>query len=180
MPEGGAAVLDLLPIRRRAVARDFETSSIESGLFATAFGAGFYEGYVSQKTDLVPVPGPSLEAPVPDLRSSALLGVSGTRKIVRRTLVAGAVVSAAIAGVAAGFMLYARHEYQSTDIERTATEARNRFETDAEISSIFGGIAGALGLAGAAMYALPSPKSSETAVTGGGQVARGLAIIGHF
>lgn len=180
--DNGDARLESLAVRPQVVARDFETSAMRSGLFATAFGVGFYEGYISQKVELIPVLDPAIQGPAadPDLRTGpASTEVSSPRKVVGRVFLAGAVLSAAVAGVAAGFMLYARHQYQSTSIERTATGARDRFETDGMVAGIAGGTAAALGIAGALLNWLPgSAQMTAPATDGTASFGRGLAVVG--
>jgi hypothetical protein len=182
--DSGDARLESLVVRRQVVARDFETSAMRSGLFATAFGVGFYEGYISQKVELIPVPYPPAQAPAADLDlrpAPARRDVSGLRKTVGRTFLVGAALSAAVAGVATGFMLYARHQYQSTSVERTATEARDRFETDGMAAGIAGGASAALGIVGALLYWLPGSEPIVAPATNGtASDGRGLGVVGRL
>jgi len=165
--EGKTISLDTLAIRRERLARDFTASSLQSGLFATSYGAGFYEGYVGQRVDLVPVPDLATESVSASLPADLLTSKPPrSRRTVRRAFVAGACLAAAVAGIAGAFMLYERHEYQSTDLERPATAARSRFDTDATIAGISGGVAAALGLTGTLLYALPNGARIDSSVAG--------------
>lgn len=163
--QGKPIPLDTLTIRHERLARDFTASSLQNGLFATSYGAGFYEGYVGQRIDLVPVPDPATETVPPSLRAD-ILKAPRSHRTIGRAFVVGSCLAAAVAGIAGAFMLYERHEYQSTDLERPATDARHRFDTDAAIAGVSGGVAAAVGLVGALLYALPSNGHGEVPATG--------------
>jgi crotonobetainyl-CoA:carnitine CoA-transferase CaiB-like acyl-CoA transferase len=63
-------------------------------------------------------------------------------------------------------MLYERQQYQSTDLERAATNARNRFEIAANVAGISGGVAAALGLVAALLYARPAGGQTDASAPG--------------
>ena len=164
LPEsnGTSIALETLTVRRDLLARDFAASSLQSGLFATSYGAGFYEGYVGQRIDLVPVPDPSAAVAAPSLRADlSTVPPARSHRAIERTLLAGSLLAGVAAGVAGGFMLAERQRYQSTDLERPATDARNRFDTAANVAAVSGGVAAALGLVAALLYARPAGGQAD-------------------
>jgi hypothetical protein len=179
---GATISLEGLPAAEpRARARGALDSAMRKGLFATAFGPAFYRGYVSQQQDLVPVDFPD-DAPAAGLAARGSNGRAA--RTTGRILLGGAAVAGVTAGVFGGLALYAKSQYNATDVERTATDARNRFYRDRLLGVATG--AGAAALLGAGLAVLHwSHGATETAAQpqparGIAFTGSGLAIVGEF
>jgi hypothetical protein len=129
-----------------ALARGSAELAIRRGLFAAAFGGGFYEGYISQQSDLIPV---ALVATprVIDLQPRDRTP-DPTRRSIGTALLAGAAASAVGALIYAGLVLHARAQYQDTNIEHEAADARSRFERYRRVAGIAGALTAGLSLTG--------------------------------
>jgi hypothetical protein len=153
------ARLDLgsLTIRRaRARARGSVDSSLREGLFQVRYGPAFYEGYVSQQVDFLPVqfhPDVSreMESPRADRPSKI-------RKTTATVLLGAGGAAAIAAGTLAVMAFESKRDYDQTDLERPATEAKKRYERNGTLAWVSG--AAAVGLAGAGVTLLLWPSES--------------------
>jgi len=161
---GGVLELDGVGTRRPATrARGALESSMRRGLFATPFGPSFYRGYVSHEPELVPVtfaarraPTIVMEAPAPEPAPPSLLPPpraerpNAARRTVGTALLAGGGVAAVVAGTFALAAWSADARYQSTSVERPASQAFSDFERDRAVAIGAGIAAVVLAAAGAA------------------------------
>ena len=115
-------------------ARGAMDAALRRGLFAKAFGPVYYSGFVDRHDDLVPVPTEPARpgdddggAPEPASRwpAYATLGAGGAL--------------AATSLVFAGLALQAEGEYERSDLQRAATDARDRFTTDRNVALVTAG-----------------------------------------
>lgn len=124
-------------------ARGAMESSLLLGLYATAFGPRYYQGYVDARGDLVPVPADTRGDAAPPLEGRPARSIGAPIAFVS----AGALLVASLGfGIDAA---HAAHLYDSTSLERPASEARARFQRDRAISLLAGGggaIAAGVGL----------------------------------
>jgi hypothetical protein len=153
------------PARTRT--RGSVDSSLRDGLFRVRYGPAFYQGYVSQQIEFLPVQFfPEVrEEPNSPRRESA----SSIRKTVATVLLAAGGAAVVATGVFAVRALESKHEYDQTDLERPASEAKQRFERNGTLAWVSG--AAAVGLAGAGLTVLVWP--------GGGSPTR-PAPVGGF
>jgi hypothetical protein len=178
---GGAGAIDLdtAPRTRRSVgARGSLNAAMRKGLFAVPFGIAFYRGYVSQQPELVPVPleTSANRAPIAVVKDSA----HRRRHTVGVALLAGGAAAAVAAGIFGGLALHEQAQFQSTNIERSATVAKEQYHLDSILGIAAG--AGAVGLVGAGIVVLsrhggegPGEPVRTIAFTG-----TGLTFIGDF
>jgi hypothetical protein len=131
-----------------ARARGAIEGAMERGLFAAAYGPGFYRAFIEGREELVPIP----IAPQGDEPLTAAPGPSRTAGWV--TLGAGGVLGAAT-GVLFGLTLSAKSDWESTSLERPATEARDDF-TKLRTASVLGGALTALAV-GVGVWLLVRP-----------------------
>jgi hypothetical protein len=138
-----------LPFTRAEVhSRGALESALRRGLFATAFGPAYYQGYVDNQNDLVPVflPGDAAAVRV-TTTGRETPGAGG-----RWPALAALGVSAALTVTAATFSvlaLQARSDYRNTPYERPADLARQRFSDRRTAAMIAGSgalVAGGVGL----------------------------------
>jgi hypothetical protein len=105
-------------------ARSALASSLNRGLFATPFGPIYYRGFVDSHPEFVSVPAPAL--PASELTRE---GASGGRRRAAGWLLTSLGVAAGIAaGVCLGLAFDARDDYRSTELERPAGEAADRYD----------------------------------------------------
>jgi len=143
---GARVSLSDLPITgRRTAARGSAALALQRGLFAAAFGTGFYEGYLSQRTDLIPV---SPTRPSLLIAPSSEPREDGHRKLAGWASLVGAAASVVGVVVYGGLSLYARNQYQNTDLEREAAAARTRFDQYSLRAGVAGALAAGFSLAG--------------------------------
>jgi Caspase domain len=124
-------------------------SALRRGLFATAFGPAYYQGYVDNQSELVPVHLAD-EAPAAQLNLTAPPPAPAARRSWPALTALG--VSAALTVTAGSFGVLAwkaRSDYQSTNLERSADLARERFQDRRTAAMIAGSgavISGGVGL----------------------------------
>jgi hypothetical protein len=145
---GGEAALVLRDGERRAVAggalaaapfsaRGALSVSLERGLFAVPFGPAYYRGFVDRVAGL-PVPAGVAVETEGGAAGGADAGVRGTGRSPSRTarrratiaLWSGAAALGVVAAVTGGLALDARSRYESTNLQRTADDARRTFAND--------------------------------------------------
>jgi hypothetical protein len=184
IPAGAGPViaLETLPAAQpRARARGALDSAMRKGLFATAFGPSFYRGYVSQQPDLVAVELTPDAPPSPTVSLTADASPpEGARRTVGHVLLWSAAAAGAAAAVFGGLALHAESQYNATNVEAAATQARNRFY-DYRLAGIATGV-GALALVGAgvAVLAWPHAASPDNGAPALVFTGSGLAISGGF
>jgi hypothetical protein len=156
------AFASLTPSPPRARARGALDSALRDGLFAVRFGPAFYEGYVSQREELVPV------TITPERRPETGDGAQSSRAGARRSAGAALLVGGGVALVAGavftGLAVDAKNDYESTDLERSAEEARERFHTYRAAAWLTGGTAVVLGAAGATLLLWPDGTGAGVGV----------------
>jgi hypothetical protein len=121
--------LDLADASTRA--RGSLDGAFRHGLFATSFGPDYYRGFVDRPGDLVPVS-------LPDVDLSARAADKAQRpERSRKAAIATSVFAGSLllgAGVAGAFAWSAHKDFDNTTYERTAFEAKNRYELNLGIS----------------------------------------------
>jgi len=174
-PRAGEAIAlaDLPAAAPRARARGALDDAMRKGLFATAFGSAFYRGYVSQQQDLVAVDFPEEIAAADRL---AARPADSAARTAGRVLLWTGVAAAAAAGVFGGLAYRAESQYNATDVERTATEARGRFYLYRDWGLATG--AGALALVGAGLALSYWPHAAAAGPEPAPAPARGIAFTG--
>jgi len=174
-PRAGEAIAlaDLPAAAPRARARGALDDAMRKGLFATAFGSAFYRGYVSQQQDLVAVDFPEEIAAADRL---AARPADSAARTAGRVLLWTGVAAAAAAGVFGGLAYRAESQYNATDVERTATEARGRFYLYRDWGLATG--AGALALVGAGLALSYWPHAAAAGPEPAPSPARGIAFTG--
>jgi hypothetical protein len=146
----------LRPGTHETRARGAIDSALHEGLFKVRYGPAFYQGYVSQFDDIVAVPlGPEYSE-----RGDADAGESASSRnaTVGTVLLVAGGAAAVAAGVFAGLALDAKNDYDSTDFEAPAAEAKKRFEQHRTAAFVSGGAALALGATGIVFFALPTAE----------------------
>jgi hypothetical protein len=137
--------IDNLAMRRMETRpRGALTSALRRGLFAASFGPNYYRGFVDSSPDMASVDFVAAKAAATDLASESSDPTS--TKIVDRWVVSGYTASAVLGALALGFEVLARgasNDYNGTTIERTATDAGERFERD-RMLGITTGVAAAI------------------------------------
>jgi hypothetical protein len=106
-------------------------SALRRGLFAASFGPNYYRGFVDSSTDMASVDFVVSKPARMDLAAESSGGPP--TKIFDRWVVSGYAAGAALGAVALGFGVLAGRasdDYNGTTIERSATDASNRFERD--------------------------------------------------
>jgi hypothetical protein len=199
-PTGGGgevAVEGLVQRPLRARARGAAQTSMRKGLFATAFGPGFYRGYVSREGDLVPVlfapeaAGPDIEPMLPTLPTSPISPTSAPLLSARpaardgaraagQVLLAGAGAAAVASGVLAVLAWNAEARYEATTFEKPAAEERARFERYRGLAWGFAAGAGVAGAAAAALLLWPRAHNEGHGLDGVALTPDGLLAIGRF
>lgn len=118
--------LATLPIRGSSMrARGAIESSLRRGLFATQFGPSYYRGFVDRRDDVDPVSLATEDAAEEEVGFRSRIGSSAPGSVVAAGLAGGLAVGAGVFGALA---LSARNAYESTMVERTAAQARSRYE----------------------------------------------------
>jgi hypothetical protein len=160
--DGGIVELESLVGRSPEVrARGSLDSALRQGLFTARFGPAFYQGYVSQRDDLVPVPfGEAMENRDNGTESQG----SSTRAAIGTGLLVGGAVAAVAAATFTGLAVDARNDYEGTDLERSASEAKDRFNRYRTLAYATGGAALAMGGTGLLLIALPDERRPESAL----------------
>jgi hypothetical protein len=189
-PGSRIALASLKPAPPRVRPRGALALSMERGLFGTRFGPTFYAGYMTDRDDFVAIPS------VPDVDDARAMtdartdrGFPEERSGLRTTVGTGLVVAAGAAavtsGVFAALSLDARADYESTNIEREASEARTRFYNYRALAWGSAGAAAALGVSGALVLFWPSSGASASAsipisIEGVGMTGTGVSAWGTF
>jgi hypothetical protein len=145
------ASLSVRPARTRA--RGAIDSALRQGLFAARFGPAFYLGFVSRERELVPV---SFALEHAESRGDRSEPSHASRGALPIALLASAGAAAVATGVFVGLALDAKGDYEGTDLERQAHDARGRFERMRAVAWIGGSVAVALGGAGLVVLAWPT------------------------
>ncbi|HEX6277092.1 MAG TPA: caspase family protein, partial [Polyangiaceae bacterium] len=145
----------------RARARGALDSALRDGLFAVRFGPAFYEGYVSQREELVPVPITPERAERRDAEGSSK---ASARASVGTALLLGGGAALVAGGVFTGLAIDAKNDYEATDLERSAEEASDRFHRYRTAAWLTGGTAVVLGAAGATLLLWPDGTGAGVAV----------------
>jgi hypothetical protein len=105
-------------------ARGAVDSSLRRGLFATAFGASYYRGYVDSQASLVPVELQAVDLTVSDGSAKPTRPIPGAA-----VLSLGAAGALAATSVGFGVVAWNAHqEWQGTPIEREASLAADRYD----------------------------------------------------
>ena len=163
----------LRPSARRTRERGSLDSALHEGLFKVRYGPAFYQGYVSQFDDIVAVPLGSERADDVEVAKEP----SSTRATVGTVLLVAAGAAAVTAGVFTALALDARSDYEETELERPAQEARDRFERNRTAAWVSGGAALALGTTGVVLLALPTvEKKSSSARLDGMRLCAGFGF----
>ena len=142
---GESLSIDNLIVRRvETRPRGALASALRRGLFAASFGPSYYRGFVDSSTEMASV---EFVAPRPAGTDLAAESSEGPPiKIVDRWVVSGYAASAVLGSVALGFGALAgraSNDYNGTTLERTATDASDRFERDRTLA-ITTGVAAAI------------------------------------
>jgi hypothetical protein len=173
---GGSIVLSSLKARApRMRARGSLDSALREGLFATRFGPAFYEGYVSQRDDLVAVPifsEPPAPAAIPMPTPTADAPARRTGSTVATALLVGSGAAAIATGVLSGLTLETRSEYLAERYENRAHELRERFYSLRTAAAVTGGVMVALAGASLVLFVRPIKASGAPSLT----TADGLAF----
>jgi hypothetical protein len=105
-------------------ARGAVDSSLRRGLFATAFGASYYRGFVDSQATLVPVELQAIDLLAPDGAPRPPRPVPGAA-----VLTLGAAGALAATSLGFGVVTWRAHgDFQNTQIEREATLAADRYD----------------------------------------------------
>lgn len=143
LPARGAVQIASLELGATTLAsRGSIEASYRAALFSAGYGRAYYQGFV----DSIGAVGVQF-APAPDHRADVPGGSSRTER--RAALVTGVTAGAlGVTAIATGVVaLKAKHDYDTTDLQRPADEARRRYER-------FGTIAVVTGVAGLAAGAV--------------------------
>ncbi len=134
-PGARLSVDDLVVRRVETRPRGALAAALRRGLFAASFGPDYYRGFVDSSADMVSVDFVALK-PGP-VEISADASAAPPAKIVDRWVVSGYAASTTLGAVALGFGILASRasvEYNATTIERSATDARARFDLDRTVA----------------------------------------------
>jgi hypothetical protein len=185
------ALESLKPAPPRIRPRGSLALSMQRGLFGTRFGPTFYTGYMTDRDGFVVVPS---AADIDELShgeqtaarvSPPQVDRSGLRKPIGTALLIGAGAAAMTAGVFAGLSLDARSDYENTNVEREASEARARFYNYRAVAWGSAGMAVAFGASGAVLLFWPEASTSPSASSalrfeGVGVKGTGVTTWGSF
>jgi hypothetical protein len=164
-PQPGATVTlaSLAMTSNPARPRGSVGSSLRRGLFAAPFGPGFYRGFANARPEMtaVPVPVPTDSAPFVSRDSP----VTPPSKVPAMASLAGAGALLATCVVATVVAVGASADYNRTNLEKPASDAKSRFETSRAIA--LGAGAGAAALGGLGLWLLVRPGGSPTVPAGG-------------
>jgi hypothetical protein len=150
-----------------ARARGALASALDRGLFAMAFGPGYYRGFVDAQPDLMAVPlGANEDRPAP-----AAAPPSMTRGA-RAAFVGAAVLAAASLSFTAA-ALVSRHDFEETPWQRPAADALARMHWERDVA-IATGVAAAAS-AGLGVYLGRRAAARVTAGVGPGGGLLGLS-----
>lgn len=168
IPHGDSS-LDELRFRDRAVAaRGSLDASYRAALFSSAYGSAYYRGFV----DSVGAVGVRFDTP------RAVRGeVEGARPSGQRRWAIGVASAAGVSGIASitsGVIAYrAKRDFDGTDLQRPAREARRRYHRSLAVAGITGTLAVAGGLA--AWWLWPD-SGAKVAPTASGRGDYGLSL----
>jgi hypothetical protein len=184
------ALESLTPAPPRIRPRGSLALSMERGLFGTPFGPTFYAGYMTDRDGFVAVPS-VVDVDEPAHRTSSPVAVSSARedgslrKPIGTALLIGAGAAAVTSGVFVGLSLDARADYENTNLEREASEARSRFYNYRALAWGTAGMAVALGASGAVILLWPDASASPAGSSalrfeGVGITGTGVTTWGSF
>jgi hypothetical protein len=180
--EVSLASLETRSARQRA--RGSVNAALRRGLFGTRFGPAFYVGFTSERAGLVPVTLAVEDEPRAGPENAGNPSTDGNGSSKRKTAGAALLVGAAAAGVAAGVFVgltvAARDDYASTEYERQADEARNRFNRFQALAWASAGAAFVLGGTGAMLLLWPDPAVSPASGLKSALVPAGVSLHGSF
>jgi hypothetical protein len=147
--QGEVLSVDKLVVRRvETQSRGALASALRRGLFAASFGPNYYRGFVDSSTDMASVDFPESKAAWADTSASSPAAPT-TKKIVDGWVISGCAAAATLGAVAVGLGILAdraRDAYNGTTIERSATDAGERFDRDRSLA-ITTGVAAAIATA---------------------------------
>jgi hypothetical protein len=123
--------------------------AMQRGLFAAPFGPTYYRGYVDQSQELVAVSFTDESASSVDLSPSPPTRPSRRPAWLSFGVAAGLAVTS---GVFAGLAARARQDYDGTELQRTATDARTRFNAYEGVAIGAAVATGAVALVGALLF----------------------------
>jgi hypothetical protein len=135
----------------RARPRGALDTALRQGLFAAPFGPAFYQGYVSQRDELVAVP----FGDDADEEHEATASHAGVRRPLGAVLLGVSGAGLITTGILGYLTLEAKADYESTDLERPAEQARQRYYDYRAAALVAGSATVALGAAGALLLLLP-------------------------
>ena len=159
----------------RARPRGALDSALRDGLFGVRFGPAFYEGYVSQREELVPVPiTPERRAETRDAEGASN---ASARASVGTALLVGGGAALVASGIFTGLAIDAKNDYEATDLERPAEEASDRFHRYRTAAWLTGGTAVVLGAAGATLLLWPDGTGAGVAVLPEGGLTFGARTV---
>ena len=132
---------------------------------AAPFGPAFYQGYVSQRDELVAVPFGNDRSEQHDLRAAH----PSVQRTLGTVLLGASGASLVATGVLGYLALDARGDYESVDLEQAAEDARQRYYDYRALALVAGSATVALGAAGALLLILPDGTEArvETLTEGG-------------
>jgi hypothetical protein len=166
---GASVELGSLRVRSpRARARGAIDSALREGLFQVRYGPAFYQGYVSQHADFLPVhfspevasdAGRQRTEPAPERAEPH----SGTRKTAATVLLVAGGAAAIAAGAFTVMALDSKNEYDQTDLERPANEAKERYERNGTLAWVSGAVAVGLAGTGLTLFVWPTAESTPSA-----------------
>src|SRR5262249_24019521 len=118
LSEGATVSFAALHLGSSTAARGAIDASHERGLFAAAYGPGYYRGFVDKNDELAPVPlAPSgvvlYTQPRRNPAGAALVGTGGALAIAGSTF--------------AGLTVPAKRDFDATNVENLAADARGRY-----------------------------------------------------
>ncbi len=152
---------ELKMAERGLVSRGSVESSLRRGLFVTAFGRDYYEGFVDSSGFV----GVSFDGPRLSLSNEAALE-PGTHAAYRKTISIGSFAVAGAAAVAAitlgALSLKAKADYQATDLQLDSHEANEQYKKFGTGAWVCGAFAPVAFLAGWLLW--PGESSSNTPV----------------
>jgi len=152
--------------RRSVEARGSIASSYRSSLFSAEYGRDYYRGYV----DSIGVPGVLFPPPVPGVRAAATAPTGRRKLAIAAASIAGAsLVASATAVVLA---IGARRDFEATNLQRPALEARQRYDRDRTLAGATGIIA--IGAGVAAYWLWPRATTVTPLLSAGGSY--GIAV----
>jgi hypothetical protein len=160
VPAGDRIAIGDLRWSRRAIEGRGSIDSAYLSLFSSEYGTAYYRGYV----DSIGALGVQFPPPVRDADRATAAGPPGHRGL---AIAAASVAGASLIGSVAAVVLSvrARHDFEATDLQRPAQEAKQRYDRDRVLAVATGGLA--IGAGVAAYWLWPRGSTTVASVVAG-------------